>query len=109
MAFKYPYKDTYDARPYDAMADDMRSGSVITERVARHILETHTKPGFMATRLNNAGIPAPDGGRWDWKIVSAEKARFKWELLKKGIDLFPVSCGSALRVGASGSWERTWG
>jgi hypothetical protein len=109
VAFKYPYKDTYDARPYDAMADDMRSGSVITERVAQHIAETRTRPGFMATRLNNAGISAPGGGKWDWLMVRAEKERFKWEQLKKGIDLYPVSGGAVMRVGASGSWERTWG
>ena len=78
---RYPYKDTYDPAPYSALGGEHRAGVDITERVVDIIVTTRTRPGFMAKRLNSAGIPVPHGGEWTWidvrDLAFREKERRK--------------------------------
>jgi hypothetical protein len=62
-----PIKDgPYDASPYEAAAQAQRD---VAERVVSLMTSVRIRPGLMATRLNRAGITAPDGGVWDWLKV----------------------------------------
>jgi hypothetical protein len=75
MAQRLPYKDDHDPAPYVVLGEQHRTGQDVRQAVADLIVDTRTRPGFMAKRLNLAGIPAPDGGVWTWKTVQDAKHR----------------------------------
>jgi len=78
MARRYPYKDCdYEATIYDTLASDQRQGVDISQRLADLIADTWTRPGFMATRLNRAGVLTKAGGRWNYSYVTDVKTREK--------------------------------
>jgi hypothetical protein len=110
MALRLPYKDDYDPAPYNALGDELRNGGDVRQRVADLIVSTRTRPGFMAKRLNRAGIPAPHGGAWTWIDVRDAKDREILAQASRGNFLRSVPHGGCvMRVGRNGSWGRPWG
>jgi len=107
MRHKYPYKDAYDPAPYEALREDHRNGLRVEQRLADLIADTDTRPGFMATRLNNSRILAPNGGPWDWLMVRDAKDREIRERCKRGV--YPAmrdpSAYAAHMCGSEG-WKR---
>ena len=95
MASRLPRKDDYDPAPYATLGDEHHNGGDVRQRVADLIVDTRTRPGFMASRLNLAGIPAPNGGEWCWITVRDLKDRERARRSQANWDDFMNRTGKA--------------
>ncbi|MCC6913203.1 MAG: hypothetical protein IT566_05830 [Rhodospirillaceae bacterium] len=99
---KKPNVDHYDPAPYDALATVQRSGEDVSQRINDLIIAAHTRPGFIAKRLNRAGLRGPSNGLWTWKDTYNVQTKYRAQLALVN------HTGSSLFIGSGGGWRPRW-